>query len=117
MTSQHTSPCPSVSRAVIFLAVSVTPGLQTRNHNSCVWSGAGCVQVGPCCAGVCGEPVVVVVGDERRLTCWWGHHVQHGCVGGGQGPVVSGPCGQELCVGFLLRRVGHEPGRVVVGGG
>ena len=64
-----------------------------------------------------GEPVVVGVGDDCGLTRWWGLGFEQGRVGRGQCPVVAGPCGQDLLVGFLLRRVGDQPGRIVVGGG
>src|ERR1019366_6067449 len=52
--------------------------------------GLGGVQVGLCCAEVCGEPVVVDVGDQYRLALWRGHCVQQGRIGRGKGPLVAG---------------------------
>src|SRR5665811_714809 len=46
----------------------------------------GGVQVGLCCAEVCGQFVVVGVGDQYRLALWRGYCVQQGRVGRGQGP-------------------------------
>src|ERR1035437_2435688 len=77
----------------------------------------GGVQVGLCCAEVCGQFVVVGVGDQYRLAWWRGYCVQQGRIGGGQGPVVAGPGGQDLLVGFLLGRGGGHPGRVILRGG
>src|ERR1035437_3702760 len=77
----------------------------------------GGVQVGLCCAEVRGEPVVVGVGDQYRLAWWRGYCVQQGRIGRGQDPVVAGPGGQDLLVGFLLGRVGGHPGGVLLRGG
>jgi hypothetical protein len=46
---------------------------------------------------------VIGVGDEYRLALLRRYCVEQGGVGGSRGPLVSGPCGQDLLVGWSTR--------------
>ena len=53
-----------------------------------------------------GEPVVVGVADQYRLTLWRGHRVEQGCVGRGQGPVVAALAARTFVCAFFLAGLG-----------